>query len=97
MSFLQILSLFTLIWVLLCSDFFFFSSFSDLGGFFFLSFFFAVSAFWEVNNNYFWFEIESLILDFHVAATSKKCHIRREQLIKIESQKLDLWTLNRVS
>ena len=72
--------------------FFFFSFF-----FFFPEFFFAVSAFWVINNNYFWFEIESLRLDFHVDATWKKCPIRREQSIKIESQKLDLWTLNRVS
>ena len=42
-------------------------------------------------------EIESQKLDFHVDVTWKKCHIRREQLIKIESQKLDLQTLNRVS
>ena len=42
-------------------------------------------------------EIKSQRLDFHVDATWKKCHISREQPIKIESQKLDLQTLNRVS
>ena len=69
---------------------------SSLSFFSFLSFF--VSAFWVINNNnYFLLEIESQRLDFHVDATWKKCHIRREQPIKIESQKLDLWTLNRVS
>ena len=68
---------------------------SSLSFFSFLSFF--VSAFWVINNNYFWLEIESLRLDFHVNATWKKCHIRRKQPIKIEFQKLDLWTLNRVS
>ena len=50
---------------------------SSLLFFSFLSFF--VSAFWVINNNYFWLEIESLRLDFHVDATWKKCHIRREQ------------------
>ena len=58
---------------------------------FFLSWvFFAVSTFWVFNNYYFWLEIESLRLDFHVDATWKKCHIRREQSIKIKFQKLDL-------
>ena len=71
---------------------FFFSFF-----FFFPKFFFAVSTYWAINNYYFWLEIESYRLNFHVDAMWKKCHIRREQPIKIESQKLDLQTLNRVS
>ena len=52
--------------------------------------FFAVSTFWVFNNYYFWLEIESLRLDFHVDATWKKCHIKHEQSIKIKFQKLDL-------
>ena len=79
----------SLIWVVLWSGWVFFPKL--------FFFFFAVSAFWVINNNYFWFEIESLRLDFHVDTTWKKCHIRCEQSIKIKSQKLDLWTLNRVS
>ena len=42
-------------------------------------------------------EIKSQRLDFQVDAMWKKYHIRRDQPMKIESQRLDLQVLNRVS
>ena len=66
--------------------FFFFSlSFSS-----FLSLFLLFLHFRSLIIIIFGLEIESLRLDFHVDATWKKCHIRCEQPMKIESQKLDL-------
>ena len=66
-----------------------------------LSFFFFLSAFFLLFLHFgsliiiiFGLEIEFWRLDFHVDITWKKCHIRREQPIKIESQKLDLGSIN---
>ena len=42
-------------------------------------------------------EIKSQRLDFQVDATWKKYHIKRDQPMKIESQRLDLQALTRVS
>ena len=71
----------------------FFSSFPPFFFFFFLLFL----HFGSLISIIFGLEIESQRLDFHVDATWKKSHIRDEQPIKIESQKLNLQTLNRVS
>ena len=77
--------------------FFFFSSLSF--SLFFLSFriFLLFLHLGSLIIIIFGLEIESQRLNFHVDAMWKRCHIRRKQLMKIESQKIDLQTLNRVT
>ena len=66
--------------------------------------FFSCICFWvfrpdmrlQIFLNFFGLEIESLRLDFQVDATWEKSHIKHDQSMKIESQKLNLKALNRV-
>ena len=74
-----------------------------LGFFFSFSFSFFSDEHIFFSRSYFlllWFSFPVVLVVFFVFfldATWKKCHIRHEQPMKIESQKLDLQTLNRVS
>ena len=81
--------------------FFFFSSlmntYSSLMNEYFQELLLLLSLWFFLLLSLLWFSLccfQMQRLDFHVDAMWKKCHIRRKQPIKIESQKLDLQTLN---